>query len=86
MLLPEWLTAWGDLPKNTCEGVAHALLLPVVEPHINGKSFFVAGNKIIEFEESLHEAQPHWMGQQLSDDVNKGQEFLLAQAGFPLSS
>lgn len=77
MLLPEWLEGWGDLPTNIAEGVAHALLLPVTEPEINGKAFFVAGNRIVDFEDSLLDAQPQWMGQQLSDDVNKGQKFLL---------
>lgn len=79
MVLPDWLAGWGKLPINTCEGVAHALLLPVIEPKINGKAFFVAGDDIIEFEDSLFEAQPHWMGQQLSDDVNQGQKFLLGE-------
>lgn len=86
MLRPDWLAAWGDLPKNTTVGVARALLLPVVEPHINGKSFFVAGDKIVELEDSLHSTQSDWMGQQLSEDVDKGQRFLLGQAGFEADS
>lgn len=79
MLIPEWLEGWGSLPKNTCEGVAKALLLPIIEPTINGKSFFVAGDQIVELEDSLHDAQPHWMGKELSENVDKGQEFLLGQ-------
>ena len=79
MVRPDWLAAWGELPKNTSRGVAGALLLPVIEPKINGKAFFVAGDKIFEFEDSLHEAQPHWMGQQLSNDVDQGQKFLLGE-------
>ncbi|KAF2855377.1 NAD(P)-binding protein [Plenodomus tracheiphilus IPT5] len=76
MLLPDWLEKWGKLPKNTCEGVAHALFLPVVRPDVNGKAFFVAGDKIIEFEDTLQDSQPHWMGKELSDDVNEGQRLL----------
>lgn len=82
MLRPDWLAAWGDLPKNTTTGVAHALLLPVLEPHINGQSFFVAGDKIVEFEKTLHATQSEWMGQELSENVEKGQRFLIDQAGF----
>ncbi|VUC37778.1 unnamed protein product [Clonostachys rosea] len=76
MLLEDWLAKW-TLPKNTTSGVANALLLPIVRPDINGKSFFVAGDKIIEFEDTLSEAEPQWMGQELCDNVREGQRILL---------
>jgi len=79
MLMPEWLAKWGDLPQNSARGVAVALFLPVVRPEINGKAFFVAGNKIIEFEDTLYQAQPAWMGQELSDSVNAGQKILIGE-------
>lgn len=78
MLLPEWLSRW-DLPRNTPEGVAGALLLPVLRPEVNGKSFFIAGDRLIEFEDSLHDSQPIWMGQELNDQVEKGQRLLLGE-------
>lgn len=65
------------LPKNDPEAVARALLLPVVQTSINGKSFFVAGNEITELEDSLHETEPQWMGAELAANVREGQNFLL---------
>ncbi|KFY79217.1 hypothetical protein V499_01752 [Pseudogymnoascus sp. VKM F-103] len=68
---------WGTLPANEPWGVAYALLLPVVRPDINGKSFFVAGHQIVDFEDKLHETQPVWMGDQLSKDVDEGQKIMI---------
>ena len=76
---PQLIESWGSLPKNTPSSVGQTLLLPVVRPEINGKSFFVAGDKAIELEDTLDSAQPHWMGQELSDNVNAGQELLLGK-------
>jgi len=77
MLIPEWLETW-TLPKNSPEGVAKGLFLPIVRsPQLNGKSFFVAGDRLIEFEDSLYKAQPQWMGPELCDHVRKGQDILL---------
>lgn len=64
---------------NTAEGVGLALLLPVLRPHLNGKSFFVAGNKLYEFEDSLYDAQPMWMSEELCEHVRKGQDILLGR-------
>ncbi len=84
MLPKVFLDIWGDLPANQPSGIAHALLLPIVRPEVNGKAFFVAGHQIVDFEESLHEAQPMWMGKQLSADVDEGQRRLIPLAGgFP---
>jgi hypothetical protein len=77
MLLPELRDMWGTLPTNEPSGVAHALLLPIIQPSINGKAFFVAGHQIVDFEESLHKTQHLWMGEQLSADVNEGQRRLI---------
>ncbi|EKG12948.1 Glycoside hydrolase family 16 [Macrophomina phaseolina MS6] len=71
-----WVNEW-QLPANTPDGVGRALLMPVVRPDVNGKSFFVAGNKIVEFEDKLHAAQPRWMGEELSKHVDEGQRRLL---------
>lgn len=57
--------------------MAHALLLPVVRPELNGKAFFGAGHEIVDFEEKLLESQPLWMGEQLSKDVDEGQRRLI---------
>ncbi|KAI1843756.1 hypothetical protein JX265_001050 [Neoarthrinium moseri] len=76
MLLDDWLAGW-TLPKNTAEGVAQTLFLPIVRNQINGKSFFVAGDEAYEFEDTLFETEPSWMGERLCRDVRKGQEILL---------
>ena len=77
MLLPEFMKIWGNLPANQPEGVANALLLPVIRPKINGKSFFVAGHQIVELEDKIQGTQPLWMGEQLSRDVDEGQRRLI---------
>ncbi|EXJ86758.1 hypothetical protein A1O3_03712 [Capronia epimyces CBS 606.96] len=68
---------WGHLPANTPEGVARALLLPAVDQSINGKAFFIAGNHMVELEDKIHESQPSWMGEKLSEDVDEGQRRLI---------
>lgn len=77
MLLPEFLDIWGTLPANQPEGVAHALLMPIIRPDVNGKSFFIAGHEIVDLEDSLHSTQTQWMGEQLSRDVDEGQRRLI---------
>ncbi|EKD19251.1 uncharacterized protein L3040_009309 [Drepanopeziza brunnea f. sp. 'multigermtubi'] len=77
MLLPEFLRVWGDLPANEPIGVARALLIPVVRPHLNGLSLFVAGHEAVDFEEGLERTRTAWMGQKLSADVDEGQRRIL---------
>ena len=72
---------WGDLPANSPEGCAKALLLPAVRPQVNGMTLWVAGNQFYELEESLHGCQSHWMGETLSAAVNEGQNRLIPLAG-----
>ncbi|QKX53824.1 uncharacterized protein TRUGW13939_00904 [Talaromyces rugulosus] len=76
MVSPSLIELWGDLPANQPWGVAHALLLPLLQPDINGKAFFVAGHRIIDLEDRLSETQPSWMGEQLSSDIKEGQRRL----------
>ncbi|KPI35666.1 3-oxoacyl-[acyl-carrier-protein] FabG [Cyphellophora attinorum] len=72
------LALWEGLPLNQPATAAHALLLPVLQPEINGKCFFIAGDEIVEFEDKLHETQPLWMGsKQLSDSVDEGQRRMI---------
>jgi len=58
---------------NESEDVARALLLPVLRPGLNGKSFFVAGGKIVKVEDKLQECKPIWLGVELSAWVDEGQ-------------
>ncbi|KAF9891616.1 hypothetical protein FE257_003627 [Aspergillus nanangensis] len=76
MLIPSIIEAWGELPTNQPVGVARALLLPLVQTDINGKAFFVAGHRIVDFEDKLVETQPLWMGEQLASDIDEGQRRL----------
>ena len=71
MLKPDFLAVWGDLPANEPVGVARALLLPSIRSDLNGKSLFVAGHEIVDFEEGLAKTQPQWMGQLLSEHVDE---------------
>jgi len=77
-MLPEWIIElWGSLPANTPEGPAHALLVSACRPGTNGKGFWVAGNKIVEFEEQIHRSQSQWLGEKLSEEVNQGQRLMI---------
>ncbi|ETS80068.1 hypothetical protein PFICI_07597 [Pestalotiopsis fici W106-1] len=77
MLLPEMLSVWDGLPSNQPEGVARALLMPICRQDINGKAFFVAGNEITDFEDTLAATQGQWMGEHLSRNISEGQRRLL---------
>jgi hypothetical protein len=68
---------WGNLPQNEPLGVAQALLLPIIDETLNGRSLWVSGNKITELEKEINETQPLWMGRELSAAVNQGQMRLL---------
>lgn len=74
MLPQEIRDLWGDLPANTANDVACALLLPVVQETVNGKAFFVAGGEIVELEDKLEKTRPFWMGETLSAHVDEGQK------------
>jgi hypothetical protein len=77
MLTEQFLSVWGELPANEPIGVARALLLPVVRQDMNGRSLFVAGHEITDFEEGLEKTQSLWMGEQLSRHVDEGQRRLI---------
>ncbi|KIW87798.1 uncharacterized protein Z519_11772 [Cladophialophora bantiana CBS 173.52] len=82
-MVPKALTdVWEKLPANTPAGIAIALLLPIIQPEINGKTFFVAGNEIVELEDTLARSQPQWMGEELSRNVDEGQRRLLGADPF----
>lgn len=82
LLLPGYLDRWraASLPACTPAGVARSLLLPIADPTINGKGFFVAGDKITEFEDTLLESEPLWMGAELCEKVDRGQELMFADS------
>jgi NAD(P)-dependent dehydrogenase (short-subunit alcohol dehydrogenase family) len=74
-MLPDWIRQkWGDLPANTPDGVAKALLLPALRPEMNGKTLWVAGDDIVEVEDALYETRPQWLGKELSKHVDEGQK------------
>ena len=72
MMPPEIDAIWGDLPRNSPLGIGKALLLPVINESLHGKSFWVAGNEIHELEDKICETQPLWMGAKLSANVVEG--------------
>lgn len=63
----------ADMPLNQPSHIARALLLPVLRPEINGKSFWVSGGDIAELEDTIHQSQPAWLGKKMSDDLDEGQ-------------
>ncbi|TVY25649.1 Tropinone reductase-like [Lachnellula hyalina] len=76
-MMPQFIVdLWAHptaLPANDTDGVARALLIPVVRPELNGRTIWVAGNDAVELEEPLHKSQHLWMGKDLSTAVNEGQ-------------
>lgn len=73
-MLPDWIREkWGDLPANTPEGVANALLLPAVRTEVHGKTLWVGGNDVVEIEDSLYETRPKWLGSEMSRSLDEGQ-------------
>ncbi|KAM5357491.1 hypothetical protein ACJZ2D_016209 [Fusarium nematophilum] len=67
---------WAELPANTPLEVATGGLLPVVRPELNGKSFVIHGENIIEVEDKLSELQHLWLGPELDRDMREGQRRL----------
>ncbi|PVH78055.1 NAD(P)-binding protein, partial [Cadophora sp. DSE1049] len=73
--VPDWLKKiWGDFPANDPEGVAKALVLPLLRLELNGRTIWVAGNKAVELEQALDDTRPQWMGEKLSAAVQEGQK------------
>lgn len=86
-MMPEFLEKiWGDLPRNTPLGIGKALLLSIIRPELNGKSFWVGGNEIVELEDKIHETQPLWMGSETSAGVEEGNRRMLVLATSPADS
>ncbi|KAH7161910.1 hypothetical protein EDB81DRAFT_756408 [Dactylonectria macrodidyma] len=73
---------WESMPCNSPEGVGHALLFPILRPEVNGKSFFVAGDDIIEIEDTLEASRPSWMGKKLSGSIDEGQRRVIGARPF----
>lgn len=69
---------WGDLPRNSTEGVGRALLLPALRQELNGLAFFVHGDQITELEQGVETSMPEWMGKELAEEVKEGQRRILA--------
>ncbi|KAH7347961.1 hypothetical protein BKA66DRAFT_576396 [Pyrenochaeta sp. MPI-SDFR-AT-0127] len=67
----------GGLSQNSPAGIAQALILPLLNQSINGKTFFVAGNEVIELEDKLQETQGLCMGEPLNTNVIEGQRRLI---------
>lgn len=73
---------WGDLPSNTGDGVARGLVLPICNPSINGKTFFVAGNTLVEVEDAIAANEHLIFGKELSEQIKEGQRRLLTDNPF----
>ncbi|KAA8912037.1 hypothetical protein FN846DRAFT_361248 [Sphaerosporella brunnea] len=82
---------WGDRPANSPAGVAKALAFAATGKEwrdggvggktklgdpVNGCTFWVGGDEIVEFERATREARTLWMGETLTLAVNEGQEAL----------
>lgn len=76
------LELWKGLPANSAGDVANALLLPLLRPEMNGKSLFVGGGKIFDFEEGLQRTEHLWMGDELHKNILEGQRRMMSTDPF----
>jgi len=82
---------WGDRPVNSPKGVAKALIFAAVGKEwrvggvngeqqqgapVNGCTFWIGGDKVVEFEEGIWNARGMWMGEEMASAVNEGQKAL----------
>ena len=78
MTSEKFLAMWGDLPSNSTEGVGRALLLPTIQPGLNGLAFFVHGDLITDIEQTIEGSIDSWMGPELAGRVREGQRRILS--------
>jgi NAD(P)-dependent dehydrogenase (short-subunit alcohol dehydrogenase family) len=82
---------WGDRPVNSPKGVAKALIFAAVGKEwrvggvngeqqqgapVNGCTFWIGGDKVVELEEGIWNARGMWMGEEMASAVNEGQKAL----------
>ncbi|PNS14348.1 Carbonyl reductase family member 4 [Sphaceloma murrayae] len=71
---------WGDLPINSMQEVAEAILVACADRSLNGRSLYVA-KEIVDFEKPLHESRDAWMSAHQAELFDKGRVRLATAMG-----
>ena len=72
---------WGDLPMSSTEGCAKAIVYAAINPELHGCGIWVGGDRLFEAEAGITSTRPQWIGQEMSDNFQKGWERLSAPFG-----
>ncbi|MCJ1390613.1 hypothetical protein MMC18_003474 [Xylographa bjoerkii] len=70
----EWYKA--KLPVNQPVHVAKVIMDVTRSEGLNGKAMYIEGGRAWEIEDNLNRLEPHWMGEEPSRSLAKGQELL----------
>lgn len=77
----EVMKVWGELPLNQPEVCAQAIVFASINPELHGCGIWVGGNRLYEVEQGYLRTRPQWLGQEMSDNFQKGWERLTAPYG-----
>lgn len=76
----EW---WGDMPINTQEEVATAILVASADSSLHGRGIWVANKQLVDVEKPLRDLQPQWLGEENSMLFDEGSHRLAKGMGLP---
>jgi len=74
---------WGDMPMNTQDDVATALLVASADPSLHGRGIWVANKELTDLEKPLRDLQVQWLGEENSKLFDKGSHRLAKGMGLP---
>jgi len=74
---------WGDMPINSMEDVALALLVACVDESLNGRGLYVCDKRITDVELPLRKLQAEWLGKTNSELFDRGRVRLAGGMGLP---
>lgn len=69
---------WGELPKNSPQGCARAIIMSAINPELHGCGVFVGGDRYFELERGISETMSQWLGKEMADGFQEGWKRLSA--------
>jgi len=66
------MSRFGDLPINSPEACAEAVVMCAINQDLHGCGFFIGGNRFFELEKGYSETMPQWLGQEMTDGFLEG--------------
>ncbi|KAM5349193.1 hypothetical protein ACJ41O_009016 [Fusarium nematophilum] len=77
----EVLKRWEGLPLNKPETCAQAIVFAAINTELHGCGIWVGGDRLFEAERGYLRTRPQWIGQEMSDNFQRGWERLSAPFG-----